>query len=101
MTVVGKDKVEGVKLITEFVDEDTLAHTLLVQNDQFSNIGYDLTGACTLFLTDYNQISAMKKITQVELQVKDVLWISPTKIKFLTNNPTSLQASKMSTFRRL
>lgn len=101
MTVQAKEKINGVKLITEFVDKDTLTHTLLVQNDQYSNVGYNLTGACSLYLTDYNQLSASKKINQVQLVIKDVMWISPTKIKFFTDNPTNLKANKMSVFRRL
>lgn len=101
MTVQAKEKINGVKLITEFVDKDTLTHTLLVQNDQYSNVGYNLTGACSLYLTDYNQLSASKKINQVQLVIKDVMWISPTKIKFFTDNPTNLKVNKMSVFRRL
>lgn len=37
----------------------------MVTNDQYSNFGYDLTGACTLYLTDYNQLSKDKKIVQI------------------------------------
>ncbi len=101
VTVAAKDKINGVKLITEFVDKETLSHTLLVQNEQYSNVGYNLSGACSLYLTDYNQLTASKKINQVELKIKDLMWISPTKIKFFTNNPTDLKANKMSVFRRL
>ncbi len=81
---------EGVRLITEFVDRQTLSHTLLVANDQYSNVGYDLTGACTLYLTDYSQLSKDKKIVQIKLVIKDVKWVSPTKIRFVTDNPTNL-----------
>jgi hypothetical protein len=99
--VQAKEKINGVKLITKFMDKDTLTHTLLVQNDQYSNVGYNLTGACSLYLTDYNQLTASKKINQVQLVVKDVMWISPTKIKFFTDNPTNMKANEMSVFRRL
>ena len=101
VTVAATEKINGVKLITEFIDKETLVHTLLVQNDQYSNVGSDLTGACTMYLTDYNQLTATKKIAQVQLKIKDVMWVSPTKIKFFTDNPTQLKTNEMSTFRRL
>jgi hypothetical protein len=86
--VTGTDKVEGMKLITEYIDKDTLGHTLLVQNGQYSNIGYDLSGMCNLYLTDYNQLAKTKKISQIQLTIKNIKWLSPNKLQFFTNNPT-------------
>lgn len=90
---------EGVKLITEFVDRQTLSHTLMVTNDQYSNVGYDLTGAFTLYLIDYNRLSKNQK--QLQLVIKDVKWVSPTKIRFVTDNPTNLNAETMTEKRLL
>jgi len=101
VTVSATEKTEGVKLITEYIDKQTLSHTLMVQNDQYSNPGYDLTGSCNLYLTDYNQLTATKKISQVQLLVKEVKWLSPTKIMFVTDNPTNLNGNQMSLARRL
>jgi hypothetical protein len=73
----------------------------MVQNDKYSSVGYNLKDTCTLYLTDYNQLTATKKINQVQLVIKDVKWLSPTQIKFYTDNPTSLNADKMGLIRRL
>lgn len=68
---------------------------MFVKNDQYQNIGYNLTGQCELFLTDYNQLTATKKIVQVQLKIKDIKWISPNQIKFLTDNPASIAKDSM------
>lgn len=68
---------------------------MFVKNDQYQNIGYNLTGQCELFLTDYNQLTATKKIVQVQLKIKDIKWIGPNQIKFYTDNPTSLTKDSM------
>ncbi len=67
---------EGVKLITEYIDKGTLGHTLLVKNDNYHNVGYDLTGQCNLYLTDYNQLTATKKIVQIQLNIQNIKWLS-------------------------
>jgi len=73
----------------------------MVQNDKYSSVGYNLKDTCALYLTDYNQLTATKKINQVQLVIKDVKWFSSTQIKFYTDNPTSLNADKMGLIRRL
>ncbi len=73
----------------------------MVVNDQYSNVGYDLTGACSLYLTDYNQLSNDRKIAQIQLVIQDVKWISPTKIRFVTNNPADLNAEAIGAKRLL